>query len=381
MQRLGAADDGETLRSAVKAVPTVPAIINRIVVIGDTGCRIEGSAAQNCGDTAQWPFAVIAKDAAGRKPDLVIHVGDYYYREDPCPAGNRGCADSPHGDNWGAWRADFFEPAAPLLAAAPWVMVRGNHEICGAPRQGLGPAFGPARGPARMHADQSPPYHLHAGGLDLMLFDDSAADDLQARSGQGCRLCGAAGRNCSCRRAGAFLALLMHRPVSGARAKARKAAKNVNQTFIEAAIKGHVPPGLDLVLSGHLHDFISYEFGPERPAQLIVGDSGDTMLDLAGVPLTGAQIDGMKTVKGFALERFGLFVMERNGEGLERHALCPGRQNRAGAVHHRWARSRLSQLRGVARYCPRIAKAAISMTRHILRGEAWRSSARRPNLL
>ena len=37
--------------------------------------------------------------AAAQKPDLVIHVGDYYYRETPCPAGEAKCAGSPFG--WG----------------------------------------------------------------------------------------------------------------------------------------------------------------------------------------------------------------------------------------------------------------------------------------
>jgi hypothetical protein len=91
-------------------------------------------------------------------------------------------------------------------------------------------------------------------------------------------------------------------------------SKTLNQT-IQAAIKGHVSAGLDMVLAGHLHDFTSYSFGSARPSQLIVGVGGDTMLDLANVPLVGADIDGMKTTKGFALERFGFFVMERSAEG------------------------------------------------------------------
>ena len=55
----------------------------RIVVLGDTGCRIKTSdrAFQACNDATQWPFAAVAAAAAEAVPDLVIHVGDYHYRE------------------------------------------------------------------------------------------------------------------------------------------------------------------------------------------------------------------------------------------------------------------------------------------------------------
>ena len=120
------------------AVPLPRAIIRRIVVIGDTGCRLKASAQsyQACNDAAAWPFARIARAAAAAHPDLVLHVGDYHYRESPCPEGNTGCAGSPWGYGWDVWRADFFAPAAPLLAAAPWAVVRGNHEECA--RAGVG---------------------------------------------------------------------------------------------------------------------------------------------------------------------------------------------------------------------------------------------------
>src|SRR5437867_3451418 len=109
-----------------------------VVIIGDTGCRLKTSdnAFQACNDSNDWPFAQVAAAAAAIKPDLVIHVGDYHYRENACPAGNAGCAGSPWGDGWDTWDADLFTPAQPLLAAAPWIVVRGNHESCGRAGQG-----------------------------------------------------------------------------------------------------------------------------------------------------------------------------------------------------------------------------------------------------
>ena len=77
----------------------------RLLIFGDTGCRLKGSAVQDCNDPRAWPFARVARIAAAQKPDLVIHVGDYYYRETPCPAGAAGCAGSPYGDRWPSWKA------------------------------------------------------------------------------------------------------------------------------------------------------------------------------------------------------------------------------------------------------------------------------------
>jgi hypothetical protein len=292
------------------AVPVLPEAVNRIAVIGDTGCRIEGAALQDCNDPRQWPFPDVAKHTADHRPDLVIHVGDYYYRETACPAGNNGCAGSPHGDNWAAWQADLFDPAAPLFKAAPWVMVRGNHEMCRRGGKGWTRLLDP-RAEYADCADRSPPYHLHLAGLDLLVFDSADADDFKtepdkvaAYSAQLASLLADAPPHSW---------MVTHRPV-WALAQGNLPGKPLNLTE-QAAVKGHVPAGLDMVLSGHLHDFTSYEFGPARPSQLIVGVGGDTMLDLASYPLVGVDIDGMKTLKGFALERFGFFIMERKGDG------------------------------------------------------------------
>src|SRR5579871_6459037 len=91
---------------------------SRIVVFGDTGCRIKGAQIQDCNNPDTWPFPSVAAQAAAASPDLMIHVGDYLYREDMCPASKRDfCGGTPSGDNWETWNADFFTPAAKLLAA------------------------------------------------------------------------------------------------------------------------------------------------------------------------------------------------------------------------------------------------------------------------
>ena len=72
----------------------------RILVFGDTGCRVKEGLVQDCNNPRGWPFGRVARLAAAHHPDLVIHVGDYYYRESPCPPGERQCKGSPYGDNW-----------------------------------------------------------------------------------------------------------------------------------------------------------------------------------------------------------------------------------------------------------------------------------------
>jgi hypothetical protein len=292
-------------------LPTVPATVSRIVVIGDTGCRIEGSVAQDCRDPRSWPFATIAKRAAERRPDLVIHVGDYYYRESACPSGRAGCAGSPYGDNWPTWQADFLDPAAPLLAAAPWVMVRGNHELCARGGQGWFRLLDPYPGRADC-VDRTPPYRLSFGGLDLLVFDSADADDFFAPPNKVAFYAGQFASVLAPAPAGSWL--LLHRPVWALGPPGILVNFSTNQT-LQAAIRGLVPPGLDLVLSGHVHSFFSYDFGPERPPQLIVGTGGDKLGDVRRTPIAGAELDGMTVRHGIGLARFGYMVLDREPAG------------------------------------------------------------------
>ena len=305
-----AAASAAKLAAGGAALPVLPAQVKRIVVIGDTGCRLEGRAIQDCRNPTAWPFAMIAAHAAAKQPDLVIHLGDYYYRISACPAGRAGCAGSPHGDNWPSWKADFFDPAAPLLAAAPWVMIRGNHELCARGGHGWFHLLDPHL--ARTDCvDRTDPYWLAVGGLALLTFDSADADDFLTPPDKVAAY--AAELAPLLANASAHAWLLTHRPVWGL-TSGPFAGLTVNLTE-QAAIRDRVPGNLDLVLSGHLHDFLAYEFGPERPAQLIVGDGGASLYEV--VSPMGAEIDGMPVRRGLALDRFGYFVMEQSPEGWD----------------------------------------------------------------
>jgi hypothetical protein len=152
-------------------------------VLGDTGCRIKGKELQDCANPKDWPFPKIAARAAKLKPDLVIHVGDFLYRENACPAGFAGCAGTPYGDNWPTWDVDFFTPAKPLLAAAPWVFVRGNHEDCARAGAGwlrlLGPLPFAAGAPCTAHLA---PYSVPTGAVNLVVMDNADAPDTSVAS-------------------------------------------------------------------------------------------------------------------------------------------------------------------------------------------------------
>jgi hypothetical protein len=150
-----------------------PADPKKILVIGDTGCRLAKWGMQDCNDPDEWPFQKLAERAAALDPDLIIHVGDYQYREACLEADAGKCAGLALGDVWPAWRKDFFEPAGKLLSSAPWVMLRGNHEDMGRAGAGWLRLFSPfPRSPGEVPLpDDVRPYLLCLGSLTLAVLD------------------------------------------------------------------------------------------------------------------------------------------------------------------------------------------------------------------
>jgi hypothetical protein len=298
-------------------LPLPAKAINRIVIFGDTGCRLKGAEIQDCDDTAQWPFGKIARLAAAHKPDLVIHVGDYYYRESACPAGRAGCAGSPWGDNWTTWSADFFAPAAPLLEAAPWVLVRGNHEDCARGGPGWFALLDAAQSPLACPA-VSAPIRVDVGGLQLYVLDSADTDDQRAPAG---KVATFAAQLDALKQAPPTEPawILTHRPIWGLVPVANAGPLGplevpLNATE-QAAAKGRDLSGVSMIVSGHIHHFASFSFTGDRPAQLVagtggdVGDPGDTPKFLDGT----VNLDGMMA-RRFGFERYGFLVMERAGD-------------------------------------------------------------------
>ena len=381
---------------AVSGSPlTLPAAhrkVSRVTVLGDTGC--EPSDQAGCGlDDPQWPFPVLAGAAARGAPDLVLHMGDYNYRGTPgsfteasngsstklyyYDAGDGAPTDQMCGlkatyysqntaagvpgyapDSWEAWWLDFFQPAAPLLAAAPWIVARGNHELCSHAGPGwlyfLGPSSrlpegGGAQvscppqqgsGPVESHLVFVPPQVIALDGVTVVVLDTAnACDSLNNFGGRYAEQLASVAARLGPGDAGPVW-LMTHRPSWGLEGTASapplscdnqpgtgspQPYASINRTLqcaFASAAGSALLPKLDLSLAGHMHrlESLSFPAGSGRPPQLIVGNGG-VLEDTS--PPTGSfsqVIDGQQA-SGFAVEQFGFVQMERDGRGVFRGAV------------------------------------------------------------
>jgi len=310
----------------------------RIVVIGDTGCRIKSSdkAAQACNDIRRYPFAKVAASAAAFKPDLVVHVGDYLYRENPCPEGAAGCAGSVWGYGWDAWNADFFAPGARLLAAAPWAAARGNHESCNRAGQGwwrlLEPrALKPGRDcidPANDGVgDYDDPYAAPLGdGAQLIVLDSSntTGSPIDPASHMGVEYRDMYAKFSALAAKAAYSIMVEHHPILGfaATQKGNDVVLNPGngglQSIFGAGNPWYVPTGAKMLLAGHVHVWEQLSFKTNHPTQFVAGFSG-TQEDIVPLPRTlpaDAVVAPGAVVSAFSswVDGFGFMTMERTGK-------------------------------------------------------------------
>lgn len=333
--------DAAAKSASIEGVPlALPKLVpQKIVVIGDTGCRLQksGSYFQGCNDASQWAFQTVAKTATSFKPDLVIHVGDYHYRESACPPGEARCAGSAWGYGWDTWQADFFTPAAPLLAAAPWVMVRGNHESCARAGQGWWRFMDPRpllAGRDCNHesddvsGDYSAPYAVPLGRIgtelaQLIVFDSSKvpykvlaktdiAYQIYMQQFQAVnQLAGQADVNF----------FINHHPILGFGADPQKDGslklfggsaplQDVMQTLNANRL---FPAKVQAAISGHVHLFEAITFDTDHPSQFISGNGGSSLSLLIPSPLpSGATpFSGARVAQFRNTDEVGLMTMER----------------------------------------------------------------------
>ena len=126
--------------------------LKSIAAFGDTGCRLKSAKDSGeggrpptmmrrgansrtatiplCGHSRRWPRASRTPSPTSSSTSATISIA-----RAPARPGDAGCARSPYGDDWPTWKADFSRPRQPaLLAPAPWIVVRGNHESAAARR-------------------------------------------------------------------------------------------------------------------------------------------------------------------------------------------------------------------------------------------------------
>ena len=308
----------------------------KIILIGDTGCRMKGvgdaGQYQACNDPEKWPFKAIAGIAAAQAPDVVIHVGDYHYRETPCPVGDTGCQGSPYGFSWSSWEPDFFAPGGALLAAAPWIVVRGDHETCDRGGQGWWRLLDPRPLEAMQDCNDpandgtgnySEPYAVPlADDMMFIVFDSAAVRDKALAPGD------AEYKQYAAQFARAFALgatrphafFMNHHPILGYNSDGTPTALPGNealQSVLKTIVPGALfPMNVEAVLSGHVHMLQIVSFATPQPPIFIPGNGGtDLVPDFTKYPAGPTPLPGAIVANQLATARFGFMTMERSGAG------------------------------------------------------------------
>lgn len=317
--------NGVSRRAIAGDTFAVPGTVARVTVIGDTGCRAGSASApiQNCADPLSWPFARVADAAARAGGQLIIHVGDYIYRE-------RCSGLTPCGDNWPTWEADFLAPARNLLPAAPWVFARGNHEDCTRGGKGWYRMFDPAPFPASGCQFASDPVAVDVAGLGRILLLDTACAPWYS-SGCWSTPTPSGTVNDSTRAIPFYAAqlrmmgpmaaqpswLVTHVPLW---ARDATSPENPNPDssgsyILQSAVRRAfgslgLPAPVTLSLAGHIHIWEMIGFAAGRAPVLVAGNGGTSRNDPIPAP---AILDSVRVASFTETRSFGYTVLEKVG--------------------------------------------------------------------
>lgn len=344
------------------SLPAIKVAPKQVVVFGDSGYEHKQL------EEGIWVFPELANQAAKASPDVVLHMGDYNYSGTPgtitvngqsvqvydagdnttqgmckIPGGYHG--QNSHGsatpDSWAAWKSNFFEAAQGLLSAAPFVFLRGNHELCS--RAGPGwfylldsnsPLLGKyaqqlncpaAENPTPMV--MTPPFQVSAGQLSLLVLDSAnACDSGRLNVNDYVNQFALMNRLHHNVPKAKQTWLLSHRPLWGVDGLAEVGACGngnndycyTTQTLQAANEKTGLSDIFDLVLSGHMHRFQLVDFSSfSHPDQFVIGNSGVKLAKQYPKKTTRLLINGHKAtvmgVKEFGYMSFTLSGSEWSG--------------------------------------------------------------------
>ncbi len=364
-------------------LPKINLSPNDIAIIGDTGCK--GKSKQDCSSESAWPFKYFSKTLAKDKPDLLLHMGDYNYRGTPGSIKLNGGKVSVYDagdndikqctsttgwtyysqnnpdlskakpDNWPDWQADLFKPAKKLMAKAPWVVLRGNHELCSRAGPGwfyfLDPNSNLLQPGSELAcpADQStkskspyrfsPTYQLNfENDLSLIIADNANACDatpvsvepfksvFEQQSKDIDQLAGSSGKGSTW--------LLIHRPVWAVKGKNNQVDEVINQTmeyylYQDPSLPRSNLANVDLILSGHRHLFESINFtnDNDRPIQLVLGNGGVALASPPPVPANQPVVLDGKQAYIWGSDDFGFMTIQRNLPGKGWSGSLTGEKN------------------------------------------------------
>lgn len=286
-----------------RSIPaSMPKETDRIAVFGDTGCRLKGSIVQDCHSPESWPLAQISRSIAAERPQLIVFTGDFFYREAACETSNTAqCAGSPapgaglpFKDTALAWQADVFTPMASVLAAAPIVVVRGNHEACNRGGNGYYIYFDPRDGTEGTCAPQ-----LNSSGQlvnPAEILNESFAVDVDVRGpedlrlvvvdsayGDGCTVTSILPQQITAYQAAGRLAeranqswLLVHRPVIGWQATNACAPNGAWLTGDQQVGSYGLLDDYSVIISSHIHMAQAMNI-PGVPPQVVLGNGGTSL--------------------------------------------------------------------------------------------------------
>jgi hypothetical protein len=275
----------------------IPQEPKKIVILGDTGCRLKfqdgRGTIQNCDSETDWPFRRIMRSVEKEKPDLVVHLGDYHYRE--ICKGDPKCKNFEGALGYGfkPWALDFLNPSLEVLKTTPYIFVRGNHEDCHRAHEGFLKMLAPLSGDRCVDIQDTA--YTNFGDFLIVNFDDSNLDDspleqdsvgfktIQERYKKMVETIGT--------RPESTVWLFIHRPFWGlspragnkapksdlkqAAASAENSLDLVNVNLQKIFKELPLPNKVKMIFSGHIHA-VQVAVG-DHPPQMVIGESGTSL--------------------------------------------------------------------------------------------------------